>query len=103
MLSGSVQDMRQRKRTARWDLARAVRARHSYAHRGAPLTDVYLLAVVMEALYFCLLARCSAAEAGVDFEGLMSNIGRWLAKAGKPPDWKPLILSGGRSMALAFG
>ncbi len=52
---------------ARWDLARGVRARHHLAHRGEPLSDAYLLAITLEAIWLNLVFRCSAVEEGLGF------------------------------------
>ncbi len=52
---------------ARWDLARGIRARHHLAHRGEPLSDAYLLAITLKAIWLNLVFRCSAVEEGLEF------------------------------------
>ncbi|MEU7819300.1 hypothetical protein [Catellatospora sp. NPDC049133] len=87
------------RRTARWDMARAVRARHAFAHRGEPMTDAYGLSVALEAAYLCLVARCSAVERGISFADLVTRLD---AATGDDPtalDWRRLVTEGEWALA----
>jgi hypothetical protein len=55
-------------RRARWDLARSVRARNSLFHRGEPLQDEYLVAVLLLAFDIILKLRLHSVESGKAFE-----------------------------------
>lgn len=57
----------QRCRHARWDLARAVRARNALFHRGEPLQDLYLLAIFLDAFDLILRLRVVAHNHGMKF------------------------------------
>ncbi|MFE1752053.1 hypothetical protein [Streptomyces anandii] len=94
MLRGNMRHPRLRRRTARWDLARAIRARHAYAHRGEPLTDTHLLAVLLETVHQCLAARCVAAETGMEFGALIDLMEDVVTGTRTLPDWPSLALDG---------
>jgi hypothetical protein len=59
---------------AKWDLSRAVRARHSLAHRGEPMSDSYLLAVALEAVRLNLAMRCGAVEEGLRLVDILREL-----------------------------
>ncbi|MEU8003060.1 hypothetical protein AB0B66_18030 [Catellatospora sp. NPDC049111] len=87
------------RRTARWDMARAVRARHAFAHRGEPMTDAYGLSVALEAAYLCLVARCSAVERGISFADLVTRLDTATGDDPTALDWRRLVTEGEWALA----
>jgi hypothetical protein len=59
------------RRRARWDLARAIRARNSLFHRGEPLQDQYLLAVFLDTFDVILKVRLAAHKYKLTFNDLI--------------------------------
>lgn len=64
------QSLQYRHRVARWDLARAVRARNALFHRGETLQDQYLLAVLLQLFDLVIRLRLVAAEHGITWDRL---------------------------------
>ncbi|MEU8079611.1 hypothetical protein AB0B31_29720 [Catellatospora citrea] len=87
------------RRTARWDMARAVRARHAFAHRGEPMTDAYGLSVALEAAYLCLVARCAAVERGIGFAELVTRLDAATGADPTPLNWPLLVAEGEWALA----
>ncbi|WP_155371279.1 hypothetical protein [Catellatospora vulcania] len=87
------------RRTARWDMARAVRARHAFAHRGEPMTDAYGLSVALEAAYLCLVARCAAVERGISFAELVTRLDAATGANPAPLNWPLLVAEGEWALA----
>lgn len=89
-------------RHARWDIARAVRGRHAFAHQGEPMSDAYVLAVAIQAVYLCLAARCSAALHGIEFHELVQRLDTVMTNPKHRPDWHTYIRDGAWSIAQAL-
>jgi hypothetical protein len=93
--------LRQARRIARWDIGRAIRARHAFAHRAEPLTDSYLLAVILTSLYLCLAARCFAVEQNMKFSALMHHLYTAVEEGGRNLNMNSLLLSDEWQLAQA--